>query len=206
VSNQGMIGVDVGGTFTDNVSIEDGKINALKVRTNYTNMEASVLEGAEGLGVESKSVFNHASTAGLNAIITRKLPKVAYLTTYVHRDVLDMARLWRPFEALTDANWRRSFGDASRPLVPRYLRRGIKERITHDGSVLMPLDEEQAREELELSEKSVIVLSLIAEGHSYSQIVDGNADISNLDIFDTAKEALLLNDSQFSYDARMAKI
>ena len=70
----------------------------------------------------------------------------------------------------------------------------------------MPLDEEQAREELEISEKSVIVLSLIAEGHSYSQIVDGNADISNLDIFDTAKEALLLNDSQFSYDARMAKI
>jgi N-methylhydantoinase A len=118
VSNQGMIRIDVGGTFTDDVSIEDGKINALKVRTNYTNMDASVLEGAEGLAVESKSVFNHTSTAGLNAIITRKLPKVAYLTTYVHRDVLDMARLWRPFEALTDANWRRSFGDASRPLVP----------------------------------------------------------------------------------------
>lgn len=40
MSNQGMIGIDVGGTFTDNVSIEDGKINALKVRTNYTNMDA----------------------------------------------------------------------------------------------------------------------------------------------------------------------
>lgn len=147
--NSGMIGVDVGGTFTDNVAIEDGRITATKVRTR-TNIESSVLEGAEALGVESKAIFNHASTTGLNAVITRNLPKMAYLTTLGHRDVLDMARAWRPREALTDANWRRSFGDATAPLVPRYLRRGVMERITTEGAELIPLDEEQAREELEV--------------------------------------------------------
>ena len=56
-----------------------------------------------------------------------------------HRDILDMGRTWRPLDALTDPHWRRSFGDAARPLVPRYLRRGIQERITADGGVLIPL-------------------------------------------------------------------
>ncbi len=46
-----------------------------------------------------------------------------------------------------------------------------------------------------LSEKSVVVLSLIAEGRSYSHIVEGSDDISYLDIFNAAREALLLNES-----------
>ncbi len=145
----GMIGVDVGGTFTDHVSIdEDGTITALKIPSNPTSMESSVLEGARALGVERKAAFNHASTAGLNAIITRQLPKIACLTTFGHRDILDMGRAWRPLEAQTDPHWRRSFGDAARPLVPRYLRRGVEERIKADGTVLLPLNEAQALEQL----------------------------------------------------------
>lgn len=150
MSNGGMIGVDVGGTFTDNVSVQDGKIQTRKVPTDQRHMESSVLTGAEALGVQSKSVFNHATTSGLNAVLTRKLPKVGYVTTMGHRDVLDMGRAWRPLESQTDASWHRSFSDAARPLVPRYLRRGVKERIANDGSVLIPLDEEQVREELEV--------------------------------------------------------
>ncbi|MCK4342688.1 MAG: hypothetical protein KAY37_13305 [Phycisphaerae bacterium] len=57
-----------------------------------------------------------------------------------------------------------------------------------------------------LSEKSVMVLSLIADGHSYSQIVDGHAGISYLDIFAAAEEALQLSESQSDYHARMAEI
>ena len=75
--------------------------------------------------MEGATVFNHASTVGLNAIITRRLPKIGFLTTEGHRDILDLGRTWRPLEALTDPGWRRSFGDAARPLVPRYLRRGV---------------------------------------------------------------------------------
>lgn len=148
-----MIGLDIGGTFTDVIAIEGGEIVATKVPTNPSAIEKSVLEGAKAIGVENKSTFNHSTTVGLNAVITRRLPKVAFLTTLGHRDILDMGRVWRPLEALTDPNWRRSFGDAKAPLVPRYLRRGIEERLKNDGSVLIPLNENQAREQLSVLKK-----------------------------------------------------
>ena len=143
-----MMAVDVGGTFTDVVAVHDGKIKTAKVATNVREVFRGVVAGAEELGVADSTVFNHASTHGLNAIITRSLPKVGFLTTAGHRDILDMGRSWRPGSALTDPRWRRSFGDASRPLVQRYLRRGVLERVKADGSVFTPLDEDQAREEL----------------------------------------------------------
>jgi N-methylhydantoinase A len=149
-----MIGVDVGGTFTDIVAIRDGRIHTVKVATEYGQTERAVLEGASEIGVADAEVFNHASTHGLNAVITRRLPKVAFLTTNGHRDILDAGRTRRPVDGLTDPGWRRSFGDADRPLVPRYLRRGIHERITADGSVLIELDEDQAREQLAVLRRS----------------------------------------------------
>jgi N-methylhydantoinase A len=148
-----VIGLDIGGTFTDVIAYENGEIVATKVPTNPSAIETSVLEGAKAIGVETKKVFNHSTTVGLNAVITRRLPKVAFLATLGHRDVLDMGRVWRPLEALTDPNWRRSFGDAKAPLVPRYLRRGIEERLTNDGNVLIPLNEAQAREQLAVLKK-----------------------------------------------------
>ncbi|MDQ0382557.1 hydantoinase/oxoprolinase family protein [Amycolatopsis thermophila] len=145
-----MIAVDVGGTFTDVVALQDGRIRTAKVSTDYTDVSGPVLAGAATLGVEGATVFNHASTHGLNAVITRRLPKIGFLTTEGHRDILDMGRVWRPAAAILDPRWRRSFGDAARPLVQRYLRRGIRERITADGGVLFELDEAQARTELDV--------------------------------------------------------
>jgi len=144
-----MLAVDVGGTFTDVIGVRDGQIEAVKVPSRRQEPELSVLEGAEALGANDRSVFNHASTVGLNAVITRTLPKIGFLTTYGHRDMLDFARSWRPIEALTDPGWRRPFGDARAPLVDRYLRRGVRERILATGDVLISLDEEHARAELE---------------------------------------------------------
>jgi len=145
-----MLGVDVGGTFTDVVAVRDGRIITTKVPTLRTDTEKSVLQGAEQVGVQDATVFNHASTVGLNAIITRNLPKIGFLTTEGHRDILDVGRTWRPLEALTDPGWRRSFGDAARPLVPRYLRRGVKERLLASGEALIELDEAHARRQLEV--------------------------------------------------------
>jgi len=143
-----MLGVDAGGTFTDIVSVKDGKIRVTKVPTNPTDPAAPVIEGARRLGVDGEPIFNHASTMGLNAVITRRLPKVAFLTTEGHRDIIATGRVWRPLDGQTDARWRRSFGDAARPLVPRYLRRGIAERMLASGEVLSELDEAQARTQL----------------------------------------------------------
>lgn len=145
-----MIGVDVGGTFTDVVAVQDGRMTVTKVPSGRTDPAGSVIEGARRLGVETAGIFNHASTMGLNAVIERRLPKVALLTTAGFRDVLDRGSVHRPLDAQTDPAWRRSFGDAARPLVPRYLRRGINERMKADGEAFLPLDEQQARHELEV--------------------------------------------------------
>src|SRR3972149_6983063 len=145
-----MIAIDVGGTFTDTIAIDEkGNITAVKVPTDIKVMENSVIEGARRVGIKGHDMLNHASTNGLNAILTRKFPKVAFLTTEGHRDILDFARAWKPMNALTDADWRRKCGDSAQPFIDRYLRRGIRERITSKGEVLIPLDESQARQEIE---------------------------------------------------------
>jgi len=163
-----MMAVDVGGTFTDVVAVKQGKIFTAKVSTNVSQVELSVIEGAAELGAAGATVFNHASTHGLNAIITRSLPKIGFLTTAGHRDILDIGRTWRPVTALTDPSWRRSFGDAARPLVPRYLRRGIVERLKADGSVFTPLDEQQARAELQVLKRCHVEGIAICLLHAYT--------------------------------------
>jgi len=145
-----MFGVDVGGTFTDVVAIRDGRVEVTKVPSSRVDPAGSVVEGARRLGVAGSPVFNHASTMGLNAVLERRLPKIAFLTTEGFRDILDRGTIHRPLDAQTDPAWRRTFGDAARPLVPRYLRRGIRERKTARGETLFPLDETQARHELEI--------------------------------------------------------
>lgn len=145
-----LFSVDVGGTFTDVVMVREGAIHVTKVPSNAAATHLPVIEGARRLGVTDAAVFNHASTKGLNAVLTRSLPKVGFLTTAGHRDMLDAGRCMRPMDNQTDARWHRPFGDAARPLVRRYLRRGIHERMLASGEVLIGLDAAQARGELEL--------------------------------------------------------
>lgn len=145
-----LFGVDVGGTFTDVVMVRDGIVHVTKVPSVAANPEQAVLEGARRFGVADTAIFNHASTKGLNAILTRSLPKIGFLTTEGHRDMLDAGRAWRPWDVQLNPRWRRPFGDAARPLVRRYLRRGVRERVLATGEVLVALDAAQAREQLEL--------------------------------------------------------
>ncbi|MCB2049797.1 MAG: hydantoinase/oxoprolinase family protein [Novosphingobium sp.] len=143
-----LVGVDVGGTFTDVVAIDDAGIRTIKLATENRDTAQAVLAGVLEVGGENATLFNHASTRGLNAVITRDLPKIAFLTTFGHRDILDAGRTWRPATDQTNPHWRRRFGDTQAPLVPRYLRRGIMERITADGQILIDLDEDQAGEQI----------------------------------------------------------
>ena len=143
-----LMGVDVGGTFTDVVAVDGGLVSVAKIPTDSESTDRSVLEGAKQLGLEGSAIFNHASTHGLNAVLTRKLPKVALITTAGHRDIIDMGTAIRPLHALTDPRWQRTFSDTRAPLVPRYLRRAVSERILADGTILLPLDACDARQHL----------------------------------------------------------
>jgi N-methylhydantoinase A len=162
-----LIGVDVGGTFTDIVRVTGNDVETIKVPTDTTETHLGVLQGAAEARVADVDAFNHASTHGLNAILTRKVPKVAFLTTFGHRDMLEMARAAKPSEANTDPHWRRTFSDSGKPIVPRYLRRGIVERLSASGEVVVAFDEDQARRELEVLRRCNVEGVAICLLHSY---------------------------------------
>ncbi len=83
---------------------------------------------------EDVEFFSHGTTIATNALITRRFPKVALVTTEGFRDVIEIRRgdreSWDPYE------------EVAPPVVSRRHRLTVKERIGYDGTVLEPLDEE----------------------------------------------------------------
>ncbi|HVW47022.1 MAG TPA: hydantoinase/oxoprolinase family protein [Solirubrobacterales bacterium] len=148
---QGRAGVDVGGTFTDAVYLEDdGTIRRAKVLTTADDQSVGTVQ-ALGQVVEDPttlSSFHHGYTVGINAALTRSGAKTGLLLTAGHRDLLDHGRLWRPFdEALYDPTWQRPH--EANPVVERRHRREVSERVREDGEVLVELDEAATRREVE---------------------------------------------------------
>jgi N-methylhydantoinase A len=138
------IGVDVGGTFTDIVAIDElGSLTFLKTPTVPGDQARGVLDGLEKLasrfGLSLADLFSrtqrivHGTTVATNALLERKGPRVALLTTAGHRDVLEMREGLKPDRY----NLRLPPPD---PLVPREWRLDISERLRADGSVLAKLD------------------------------------------------------------------
>ncbi|MGB3904954.1 MAG: hydantoinase/oxoprolinase family protein, partial [Anaerolineae bacterium] len=143
------IGIDVGGTFTDIVLIDDarGQIHYTKVLTTHDDLAEGVIGGIDkilgmvGAGFDQVNYMVHGTTIGTNALIERKGARTGLITTQGMRDVLEIGRIERPAAGLYDI-----FVDTPLPLVPRYLRLDVKERVGADGQVVVPLDEESARE------------------------------------------------------------
>src|SRR5881409_808133 len=140
------LGVDIGGTFTDLVVIDEatGTARVGKVLTTTKDPAHGVEEGIHALldeaGVRSDAVraVVHGTTLATNALIERKGAKIALLTTEGFRDALEIRREGR--YDMYDL-----FIDPPAPLVPRHLRREVDERLLADGTVLRPLDEAGAR-------------------------------------------------------------
>lgn len=138
------IGVDVGGTFTDVILVDDraGTFHYTKVPTTPGNLAEGVIAGLEkilqlaGTSMEQLDYLVHGSTIGTNALLERKGAKVGLITTEGFIDVLEIRRVGRPQEGLYDFSV-----DHPPPLVPRYLRKGVRERVNSKGKVLIPLDE-----------------------------------------------------------------
>ena len=134
------IAVDIGGTFTDVVleTAEKTRFTA-KLLTTYAHPGEAVLQGMSRvlelaeLEPTDIDLIIHGTTLATNAIIERRGATTALLTTEGHRDALEMAHEDR-FEQY-DINI-----DRPQPLVPRYLRLPVRERMDHAGRVLTPLD------------------------------------------------------------------
>ncbi|MGE0749776.1 MAG: hydantoinase/oxoprolinase family protein [Variibacter sp.] len=141
------VGVDVGGTFTDFVLVDDhrGIVFTGKRLTSSGDPSRAILEGTEVLLREAETVISavdavvHGTTLVTNTVIERKGAKVGLITTKGFRDSIEMGREIR--YDLYDL-----FFEMPEPLVPRPLRLEVDERIDADGTVLRPLDPEAVRQ------------------------------------------------------------
>jgi N-methylhydantoinase A len=134
------LAVDIGGTFTDLALEHGGKRTTVKVLTTPAAPEQGVMEGFEmiirtaGVAAADIALIIHGTTLATNAIIERKGARTALVTTEGFRDVIAMGNESRYDQY--DLNI-----VLPEPLVPRYLRLPVPERLDNTGAVLRPLDE-----------------------------------------------------------------
>ncbi len=140
------LGIDVGGTFTDLVVVDEatGALRVGKVLTTPKDPAHGVVTGMVALLAEARvapidvQAVVHGTTLATNALIERKGARTALVTTEGFRDALEIRHEGR--YDMYDL-----FIDPPSPLVPRHRRREVGERLLADGTVLRPLDEEGAR-------------------------------------------------------------
>lgn len=141
------IGVDVGGTFTDfAVSIPEKNMQLLyKLPSTPERPDDAIIQGLNHFltthNLEPKEIvrFGHGTTVGTNALIQRRVGKVAMVTSRGFKDLLEIGRQTRP--KVYDMHQ-----DFPKPLVPRWLRYEVSERMRADGVVHTPLDEPELKE------------------------------------------------------------
>src|SRR5919106_5759333 len=126
-----ILGVDVGGTFTDAVLVEDGRVTTAKVPT-ARQQEESVVAAAEAVGARDVERFTHGTTIATNALLERKGARTAFVATEGFEHLLHLRRQTR-------AHLYRLCAAHSEPLVPLEDCFGVRERTGPDGA-LEPLD------------------------------------------------------------------
>ena len=131
-----MIGVDVGGTFTDVFVMDEatGSARVAKVPTTRPDQSGGFLDGIarQVSDLSTVAVVVHGTTAGTNALLERKGAKIGVITTEGLRDVLEMRRRDRPH------TW--GLRGDFQPVVPRNLRLEVPERTLADGTIRTPVD------------------------------------------------------------------
>lgn len=158
------IGVDVGGTFTDLVLLDekDASIAIAKVPTTSDNQANGVMNAiiATDVDLDAVRLIVHGTTTTTNALLERKIARCGLITTRGFRDVLELGRRTRPAPYGMTGQFE--------PLIPRELRREVSERIDASGNILIPLAVAEVRqcaeELLELGCEALVIHFL----HSYA--------------------------------------
>ncbi|MGB6007945.1 hydantoinase/oxoprolinase family protein [Castellaniella sp.] len=169
-AGQGLVvGVDVGGTFTD-LFVLDGKGGSARVvkvpstrgeeARGFMNGVAQIADGADDI-----ATIVHGTTVGTNALLERKVARTGIITSAGFRDVLEMRRRDRPQTWGLRGNYE--------PVVPRDLRLEVSERVLADGTVHTPVDliqvEAAARALLDQGCEAVCVFFINAYANSVNE-------------------------------------
>ncbi|HEU4367266.1 MAG TPA: hydantoinase/oxoprolinase family protein [Methylomirabilota bacterium] len=165
------IGIDVGGTFTDLVAVDDdGGVAVAKAASTPRDPSEGVLDGlrllAAELGTDLAGLLArterivHGTTVATNALLERKGARVGLLTTQGHRDVIEMR------EGLKDDRYNLRMPPPE-PLVPRSCRLGVRERMRFDGTVSTPLDRRALASALRTLDRAGVEAVAVCYLHAY---------------------------------------
>ena len=136
------VAVDVGGTFTDVCIFDDTEktMRVTKVPSTPHDPMIAVMNGVERgeIDLADVSLFSHGTTVATNALITRRFPKAALVTTTGFRDVIEIR------DGTKDDLWD-AYNDVPGPYIRRRDRFEVPERIDYSGRIVTPLDEDEAR-------------------------------------------------------------
>jgi len=143
-----VVGVDVGGTFTDLFILDEstGQASIVKVPSTRGNESQGFMNALGKISDQSNLSSNpiemiktivHGTTVGTNALLERKVAKTGMITTRGFKDVLEMRRRDRPH------TW--GLRGEFKPVIPRHLRLEVDERVLADGTLHTALDTEQVK-------------------------------------------------------------
>ena len=158
------IAIDTGGTFTDCVWQERGRLRMLKVFSTPADPSQAIIEALRRIAKDQETsaragelVLLHGTTVGTNTLLQRKGARTALVTTAGFEDAIEIGRQARP--KLYDF-----FFDRIEPLVPKDLRFGVNERTASDGEILSTPTPEELRtlaEQITLAQPQSIAISLL---------------------------------------------
>ena len=151
------IAIDTGGTFTDCVYLQNGKLVVLKVFSTPLDPGQAVLNGLRQIAVESGVTVRHGTTVGTNTMLQRKGARVAFVTTKGFEDTISIGRQARP--KLYD--W---FQPSPECLVPEELRFGIAERTTAECERIRGVDPDELAQlvsKIDAANVDAVALSLL---------------------------------------------
>jgi N-methylhydantoinase A len=151
-----LVGVDIGGTFTDCVVIDEGgtvtTAKAPSTPGNFAQGMIDAIDGAAGrLGVEPAQLYaqvallSHGTTVGTNAVVQKRGARIGLITTKGHNDVIHIMRGSRGIGG-RDVRQVVHFPESHKPdpIVPKRLIEGVSERVDCFGKVVVPLNEAEA--------------------------------------------------------------
>ena len=146
VAQRVVVGIDVGGTFTDIAVLKDGKLTVHKLPSTPDNPSQGILQGVKETGVTSAE-FVHGSTVATNALLEGKGARTALVTTMGFEDILEIGRQNR-------AELYNLEMDRAPALAPQELRFGLPERVDHTGAIIEDLTNEAIETMIGLLEES----------------------------------------------------